>query len=860
MVGRNVSHYEIIGELGRGGMGVVYKARDTTLNRLVALKLLRPELARDPRRVALLRREAQASARLNHPRIVTIYTVEEAEGQLFLTMEYVQGRTLDRAIPADGFELDRFLKIAIPLADALSAAHDEQIVHRDLKPRNILLSKDDRPKILDFGLARLRPDETADSIPRDGEPAHRPLDSRLETLEGRLVGTVPYMSPEQLRGDPVDHRTDFFSLGIIYYQMATGRYPYGPDLGSAMSKILQGSPDSVADVRTDLPRQLGRLVRHCLEKDPEQRIQSAKDLRTGLVDLERELAVSGRRRAAAAPAAEAPRARRPVLLAILAAAAILAGAGGLLYDHFRAPPPPPSPRHLAVQETRVFPGDRGPEYLRLGVINLLRGQLARLRGVQLNGGEGPLPDLVVQVDARQTGEQVHLSARIVDSEGGAELGEDVFQGSTTDLFPLVQRAARSIAHDIGDGLDLAIGYRPAPAPTRDAVAVDLYLQALAATGSGSAPADPARVHDLLDRALERDASFAPAHLLAGQTRLGQFINTRQNLLLTRAESDCRAAREADPELGPAYDCIANVLLQQGRALDAVEAFRRAIELDATHLSPHYGMRDAFLNLGLPETAEQVWKALIRVHPDSWAGYYSLGTYYQNSHRYEEALDQYRQALALAPRHPDLYAYLGTVYFYLGRFEEATVALQDSIALRPSWDAYYDLGGIYYSLRRFGAAVSAFEKAVELADSRYQACHSRGRLGWALFWAPDRRRESRPQLAQAITLSAAQLEAEPGDSDTLILTALYQALAGDREASLRSLARALELRPNDAHYFYIAGLALNHLGDADASLDWLQRAVRGGYSTAEVRTVVDLDNLHHDPRFQQLLREADLSQP
>ena len=531
MIGRNLSHYEVLEELGRGGMGVVYKAHDTSLKRFVALKLLPPQLAEDPRRVALLRHEAQASAALSHPRIVTIYSVEEAEGQLFLTMEYVEGRTLAKAIPRHGFALDRFLKIAIPLADALGAAHDQRIVHRDLKPGNIILSKEDRPKILDFGLARLRPEEPADSDIADGKAVDSQASTQMATLEGKLAGTIPYMSPEQLSRGPIDHRTDIFSLGVVYYEMATGRHPFSLREASVTSSILEDSPDSVADVRSSLPRQLGRIIRHCLEKDPEERIQSAKDLRNDLEDLRREVAAPAGH---AAPKA-AGRLRRSAL-PVLVAVAIAAAVGWLVQDRFGASPTPTTPYHLAVEATRIFPGERGPDYLRRGVLDSLRRHLTSLEGIYVLGAQGPNPDLIVLADARKSGETVALSFRLLDSERKGDLGDGVFEGSTTNLFDLVERASRSVALALDRQPDLTVDYRPAKPPTTNADAFDLYLQASAATGPDGKTVGTAGVRELLEQALERDPRFALAHLLAGQTYLEEHRTAPATGLAETAES------------------------------------------------------------------------------------------------------------------------------------------------------------------------------------------------------------------------------------------------------------------------------------------------------------------------------------
>jgi serine/threonine protein kinase/tetratricopeptide (TPR) repeat protein len=327
LIGTTLSHYEITAKLGEGGMGEVWRATDTSLNREVAVKVLPEEMAADPDRLERFKREAQAIAALNHPNIVTIYSVEEADGVNLLTMELIEGKSLDHLLPAGGLELDRLFPLAIQISDALAAAHEKGIVHRDLKPANVMVTGDGRVKVLDFGLAKLAEQDEA-----VGE------DTQLMTQAGMVLGTVPYMSPEQVQAKPVDHRSDIFSLGILLYEMATGERPFrGDHPASVISAVLKDQPPLVTEVKADLPNHLGRIVRRCLEKDPALRYQSAKNLHHELETLHDEVK-SGRstvRQAlpseqSARPAPRAGADRGPVLKKLglaIGAAAILAIAG-----------------------------------------------------------------------------------------------------------------------------------------------------------------------------------------------------------------------------------------------------------------------------------------------------------------------------------------------------------------------------------------------------------------------------------------------------------------------------------------------------------------------------------------------------
>jgi serine/threonine protein kinase len=278
-----IGPYEILGLLGRGGMGAVYRARDPRLERSVALKVLLDETADDPLRRERFTLEARAIAALTHPNIVSIYSVEEDAGRIFLTMEYVEGGTLADAIPKSGMTLDNLLTLAIPLADAIASAHQKGIIHRDLKPSNIMVSSEGRLKVLDFGLAKLRESTAPDGSITRAAPV--PI-----TGDGIILGTMAYMAPEQAEGRPADHRTDIFALGVILYEMATGKRPFAGDTSAALiAAILRDMPAPVTEINAAMPAEFARIVRRCLAKDPTRRYQTALDVRNELEDLRREV-------------------------------------------------------------------------------------------------------------------------------------------------------------------------------------------------------------------------------------------------------------------------------------------------------------------------------------------------------------------------------------------------------------------------------------------------------------------------------------------------------------------------------------------------------------------------------------------
>jgi len=284
VIGRTISHYRILEKLGGGGMGVVYKAEDTRLHRFVALKFLPSEVARDPKVLARFQREAEAASALNHPNICTIYDIGEQDGQAFIAMEYVSGKTLDQLIGRNGLRPNQALKYAVQIAEPLVKAHSAGIIHRDLKPSNVMVTENDLIKVLDFGLAKIAETTTSEFAETASVKAPCP-----NTEQGVIVGTTPYMSPEQAEGKKVDTRSDIFSFGSLLYEMLTGQRAFSGDSRlSTLSAILKEEPKPVSSINHDVPRDLEKIISHCLRKDPDRRFQHMDDLKVALLDLKEE--------------------------------------------------------------------------------------------------------------------------------------------------------------------------------------------------------------------------------------------------------------------------------------------------------------------------------------------------------------------------------------------------------------------------------------------------------------------------------------------------------------------------------------------------------------------------------------------
>ncbi len=671
MIGERFAHYEISAKLGEGGMGEVYRSTDTKLGREVAMKLLPAEMSKDPGRLERFKREAQTIASLNHPNIVTIHSVEEEGGRHFLTMELVDGQTLDRLMRFGGLPVSRLFELAIPIADAPAEAHAQGITHRDIKPANVMVNGKGQVKILDFGLAKLAEDGAV-----DGGTATEAL-----TQDGLVVGTVHYMSPEQARGEPADPRSDVFSLGVLLFEIATGTLPFqGNSSVEILSSILRDEPASVSDVNAELPNHLGRVVRRCLEKDPDKRYQSALDIRNELQSLRREIDSGVSRTAAVPPPAassSAPDWKRlvPYLLAVLIAAPFTWWA---LRD--RAADPPGSEAGSASRAAAERPmivvlpfenlGSPDDEYFSEGmtdeVINRLTsvaglGVISRTTAFQYSTEGKSLPTIAreLRVDHVVTGtvrwskgsdgpSRVRITPRLANAAEDRQVWSQTFERDVADVFAVQDEIASKVAASLG----LA------------------FATAERAAFQGATP-----------EAYQAYLKANSHHVRPG----GHSHDLRQALRLAETATD----------LAPGF-AAAWALLAEANAVFVI-----------------WG-RDL-----RPERLEQARAALARAQalaPDSPEAIWARARILYAEGDYEAALAAYQDLNRLEPANPRVANRLGSIYRRLGRFEESAEELERAAELDPL-DASSNLASTCVMLRRHECADRASSRAIELVPDQ-----------------------------------------------------------------------------------------------------------------------------------------------
>jgi len=704
LVGRSIGSYQILESLGSGGMGQVYLALDKRLDRRVALKVLPPEMASHPEKIKRFEREAQAVASLSHPGIVTLHSIEEADGLRFLTMELVEGETLSKAIPSRGFAMERFLSLAIALTDAVSAAHRQGILHRDLKPENVMLTPDGRLKVLDFGLAKLRFD--ADDADRTTK------ETQSVTQDGRIVGTVAYMSPEQAQGLPLDHRSDIFTLGILLYEMATGERPFrGNTNMSVLSSILKDVPRPVSELRDDIPKPLARMIQRALEKRPEDRYQSTTDLRRDLEDLKRDVdtgevmlgTTAGRRRLVAAVSGR----RRWALPVATAASLVVLAAMAALFFKGRAPATADDGRRsLAVLYFDNITGEPGLDWLRTGLTDMLVTNLSQApelrvlstqRLYQILDESGHRDDRSLSGDAVATvarqaqattalvgsfvraGSRIRIQASLQDPRTGEVIASERVEGDPEQgLFGLVDELTARIRKRL-----------ETPSLVRFADKKGKKLQEVTTTSleAYKAYAEGSRFHERMqerearahfEKAVVADPGFAMAlaKLSVVSANLGDIEAARQYSAkaIARAESlppgeryyiegrhysldpgsaekavaAYQKAVDAAPDHTAARNNLAQTLIELGRYPEALghleELRRRGMSFPGSYMS----LAETYLATGEPEKAREALTAYAIVHPDSSAGLENLAFFELGQGETEAALAAFDKAAALAP--------------------------------------------------------------------------------------------------------------------------------------------------------------------------------------------------------------------
>jgi eukaryotic-like serine/threonine-protein kinase len=790
---QQISHYKILTHLGAGGMGEVYLAQDTTLDRKVAIKVLPDDLVADEQAKKRLVREARAAATLDHPNICSIYEVGEADGRNFIVMQYVGGETLDARMKKTPLALPEILSISNQVAEALSEAHAHGIIHRDIKPANIIVSARGQAKVMDFGLAK--------SVPRA-------LDSEAKTQSmltdpGTVLGTLPYMSPEQVRGEEVDLRSDLFSFGTMVYEMVSGRQPFaGASAAATASAILTHEPLPLIRFAPDVPDELQRIVRKCLDKDREHRYQSARDLEIDLKNIRRQSESLQAQPSPPATPINPPRSFRswrPVFAALALVA--LLGAGLVYFWAFRRPGANavPTIQSLAVLPLGNLSGDSAQEYFADGMTEALTTELARLgalrvisrtSAMQYKGARKSLPEIanelkvdgIVEGSVLRSGQRVKIDVKLIRAGSDEHLWANTYVRDLTDILVLQSDVARDIAKQVQIKLSSSDTARLSNAAKVNPEAHDAYLRGRFYWSKGEREdLETARKH--FEEALLKDPRYAPAYagLADYYSVLPFYTNARPDEVFPKAKENVAKALEFDSSLAEAHGTKA-------------------------YISTYYDWDW--------QTAEQEFQRSLALNPNDGTLRHRYSRYLSSVGRVTEALAEIERARLLDPSDLVIKANVGVIYFFDRQYDRAIEELQKVLRDYPDFStAHWGLGLAFAQKGKYEQALPEVEKAAQRRGTNSLASlgHIYGLMG--------RKKEARDILSEL------KKRGEERDVSDYQLALVYIGL-DEKDAAIEALEQA-----------------------------YRERSTLMTYLKMDPR----LDSLRSNPKFQDLLRNMNFPQ-
>jgi serine/threonine-protein kinase len=846
--GGSVGPYHIVRQLGAGGMGVVWLAEDTRLNRKVALKTVKSAESDTTEGRQRLMREARAAAALNHPHIATVHDVLDADGKVIVVFEYVEGDSLAERLLRGPFSINETVEIGWQLADALAAAHAQGVIHRDLKPGNVVLGPDGRVKVLDFGIARLVPAGADMSASAPG------------TIGVGLVGTPGYAAPEQYLSRNVDGRADLYALGVMIYEMIVGRRPFsGKDAVDLATSVLRDqAPSLKSGTDARVPPPLESLVARLLERDPEQRPQSGEEVLVELSPL-RDLESS-------------PLARRTVVLrrrlpvsAIVAGAVMMAIVIGLTVRlQLNATRSGPGSPVVAVLPLANMSGDTANDYLGAGLAESLITSLASAPNVTVlsrsavEESRQQNPDrtsFVRALDAtylvtgsvQAVSDRLRVTLNLERPDASVAWGRTV-EGPTRDLFTLQAQLASLLADALNQQSPSVERAEPAAPSTASEPAQLAYWKARAHFDRQDLAGNIQAALNEFENAIELDPRFAIAYAGRAEAQWAMYTQTNDRQWAERAVESTQTAVRLEPGRPSVVYTAALTSFRAGRFDDSLREVERALTLQPTYEDAMRLRARVLERLGRIDEGLAEFNRVAAIRPNSVSLHTDMGLALYGASRYADALRSFEKAIALSPSSSVSLARAGAASQMLGDNTRALDYYQRANAIQPRAETFSSMGTIYYSNGDFARAAAAYEGAVLI---RPLGAITHRNLGDA-YARLGRQDEALRAYRQAVKLAEGEVAVSPGDARAIARLAVYQAKAGDEAAARRSLAAAEQLAPADGQVKLRAAVVHALAGRSGPALEALERAMAGGIAAREIASEEDFESLRPLPRYAAMV--------
>ncbi len=846
--GATVGPYHILRQLGAGGMGVVWLAEDTRLNRKVALKTVKTADDDTTEGRQRLMREARAAAALNHPHIATVHDVLDVEGKVIVVFEYVEGDTLAARLQRAPMSVAEAVEVAWQLADALAAAHSQGVIHRDLKPSNVVLGPDGRAKVLDFGIARLVPAgaDMAQSVPG--------------TVGVGLVGTPGYAAPEQYLSRNVDGRADLYALGVIIYEMICGKRPFpGHDpVALATSVLRDEAPKLTPGTGARVPLPLQSLVARMLDRDPGKRPSSGDDVLVALSPL---------RDSESSPLARRTvrlRRRLPVSTLVAAGVVLSAVTALVLGVQWNARQLGPASPVVAVLPLANMSGDASNDYLGAGLAESLITSLASAPRVTVlsRGAVEEIrqqnPDrtsFVRALDASYlvTGsvhaiaDRLRVTLNLERPDASVAWGETV-EGATGDLFELQKRLATLLGDAIADQTPAGERAAPAAASTSSGPAQIAYWKGRTLLDRRDLTGNIQGALKEFENAVAADPTFAIGFAGLAEAQWAMYVQTNDKQWAQRAVESTQTAVKLEPDRPSVLYTAAQTHYRGGQYDEALRAVERALALqptyeDAMRLHATVLVRQGRIDEGLAE-----FNRVAAIRPNSVTLHTDMGMALYGASRYTEALSAFEKAIAISPSSSAGLARAGAASQMLGDNTKALDFYEKANAIQPRAETFSSMGTIYYSLGDYAKAAAAYEGAVLI---RPLGAITHRNLGDA-YARLGRQADAQRAYHQAVTLAEGEVSVSPGDARAIARLAVYQAKAGDDAAARRSLASAEKLAPLDGQVQLRAAVVHALAGRAEPALDAIARAIAGGIAPRAIAGEEDFGSIRALPRFAAMV--------